>query len=81
MIGRKTEIQKINHLLKSRKSQFLAVTGRRRVGKTFLIDQTLSQHYCFSITGIQNASTEMQLLNFAVKLAEYQNTELSNPLN
>jgi len=71
MIGRKAEIKKIELLLTSRRSEFLAVTGRRRVGKTFLIDSTLRPQYCFSMTGIQNGSTSAQLVNFGVKLAEY----------
>ncbi len=74
MIGRQQEIKKIDLLLNSSRAQFLAVTGRRRVGKTFLIDTLLSNRYCFSMTGIQNGNINAQLLNFAVKLAEYKGT-------
>lgn len=72
MIGRKTEIKKIELLLRSERSEFLAVTGRRRVGKTFLIDTLLQDDYCFSLTGIQNGNTQQQLINFGIKLAEYK---------
>ena len=71
MIGRQEEIKKINRLLTSERSEFLAVTGRRRVGKTFLIDTILSPYYCFSMTGIQNGDLSTQLVNFGVKLSEY----------
>ncbi len=71
MIGRKKEIEKIERLLASGRSEFLAVTGRRRVGKTFLIDALLGKNYCFSMTGIQNGSITAQLINFGVKLSEY----------
>lgn len=71
MIGRKKEVDRIEKLLQSPRSEFLAITGRRRVGKTFLIDSTLRQYYCFSMTGIQNGNTATQLVNFSVKLAEY----------
>lgn len=74
MIGRKQEIRKINFLLNSNRSEFLAVTGRRRVGKTFLVDSLLREYYCFSMTGIQNSNMTAQLINFGVKLAEYQET-------
>ncbi|MFK8104471.1 MAG: ATP-binding protein [Saprospiraceae bacterium] len=74
MIGRKQEIKKINLLLASTRSEFLAVTGRRRVGKTFLVDTLLQAHYCFSMTGIQNGNTSTQLVNFGIKLSEYSNT-------
>jgi len=71
MIGRKVEVQKIHRLLDSRKSEFLAVTGRRRVGKTYLVDTVLRAHYCFSMTGVQNGNMQAQLANFAIKLSEY----------
>lgn len=74
MIGRKEEILKLKQLLQSDRSEFLAVTGRRRVGKTYLIDTILSEYYCFSMTGIQNGNTQAQLVNFSVKLAEYDGT-------
>lgn len=74
MIGRKQEIKKIELLLNSKRSEFLAVTGRRRVGKTFLVDTQLSKYYCFSMTGIQNGNIHAQLVNFGIKLAEYDGT-------
>lgn len=74
MIGRKAEIQKIELLLASERSEFLAVTGRRRVGKTFLIDTLLREQYCFNMTGIQNGTLQQQLVNFAIKLSEYNGT-------
>lgn len=74
MIGRKAEIQKIEMLLASERSEFLAVTGRRRVGKTFLVDTLLSSRYCFNLTGIQNGNTQQQLINFGIKLSEYDGT-------
>ena len=74
MIGRKKEMGKIQRLLISERSEFLAVTGRRRVGKTFLIDALLKEHYCFSMIGIQNGNVAAQLVNFSAKLAEYDGT-------
>ena len=76
MVGRTQEIQRIKDLTKSQRSDFLALTGRRRVGKTFLIDLALKEHYCFTMVGIQNGSTHEQLVNFGVKLAEYQHAAL-----
>lgn len=82
MIGRKKEIEKINQLLYSERSEFLAVTGRRRIGKTYLIDTLLQEHYCFSMTGIQNGNVSAQLVNFGVKLMEYDgSTEPKIPKN
>ena len=70
MIGRKQEIKRIQTLLTSNRSEFLAITGRRRVGKTYLIDTLLKDNYCFSMTGIQDGNTDAQLVNFGIKLAD-----------
>ncbi len=75
MIGRKKEVKRLKAALLAKKSSFIAITGRRRVGKTFLIDTTLGRHYCFSMTGIQNGDKTSQLFNFSVKLSEYANSE------
>lgn len=82
MIGRKQEIKRIQALLNSNRSNFLAVTGRRRVGKTYLVDTLLRDYFCFSMTGIQNGNTETQLVNFGIKLAEFnQNDNPIKPAN
>ena len=74
MVGRVTEVEKLKSALSLKKSSFIAVTGRRRVGKTYLVDSILREHYCFSMTGIQNGDKSTQLFNFSVKLAEYMKT-------
>ncbi|MEX1002061.1 MAG: ATP-binding protein [Crocinitomicaceae bacterium] len=71
LIGRKEPIKKMRELLNSRKSEFLAVTGRRRVGKTYLIDEVYKEHLCFRMTGIQDATIDQQLFNFQQKITEY----------
>ena len=40
MIGRKKEIEEFNRILNSDRAQLVAVYGRRRVGKTYLVDET-----------------------------------------
>ena len=81
MIGRKQEVKKLESALSANKSSFIAVTGRRRVGKTFLIDSILRENYCFSMTGIQNADKASQLFNFSVKLSEYMESEIPVQFN
>ncbi len=66
MIGRTIEVEKLKSALSLKKSSFIAVTGRRRVGKTYLVDSILKEHYCFSMTGIQNGDKSTQLFNFSV---------------
>ena len=50
LIGRQKEQQRLNKHLNSRKSEFIAVYGRRRVGKTFLIRQTFNNKFTFYLT-------------------------------
>ena len=80
MVGRYSEIKSLNIIKKKKKSVFLAVTGRRRVGKTYLIDKYFEKNMCFRFTGIQHASFAEQINNFTIKLSEYSKTPiLSHP--
>jgi len=71
LIGRKKEVKKLKSYLVSRKSEFVAVYGRRRVGKTFLIRKTYNNQFSFQLTGLANASMKEQLGQFNVALAQY----------
>ncbi len=71
-IGRKREQQIFKRLLKSGQSEFVAVYGRRRVGKTELVRQVFDNQFTFQITAIANVTKAQQLLNFYTTLQEYQ---------
>jgi hypothetical protein len=65
IIGRKKEIQAIQSLKESTKSEFLAVYGRRRVGKTYLIRNVFNEEdFVFQLTGLANTKLQGQLANF-----------------
>lgn len=51
--------------------EFLAVYGRRRVGKTFLIKETFKNDFTFHVTAIANSSLKEQLYNFNASLNKY----------
>ena len=51
IIGRKSEILELERHYQSDRSEFIAVYGRRRVGKTFLIKQTFKGRITFQHTG------------------------------
>ena len=64
IIGRNKERQLLLSLLESDKSEFVAVYGRRRVGKTYLVRETFNYTFAFQHTGVQNATMKEQLEEF-----------------
>ena len=64
LIGREKEIATLKELLNSQESEFVALYGRRRVGKTFLIETIYQKEMVFSITGLNKSSKALQLENF-----------------
>ena len=57
MIGRKKEIKELNMLYEKNSAELVAVYGRRRVGKTFLIDEVFSDRITFRHTGLSPESS------------------------
>lgn len=76
LIGRKAERAILQEALLSNEAEMVSVIGRRRVGKTFLITSTYKAQTVFEITGVQNASRQLQLRNFRDVLAEYAESNL-----
>lgn len=71
MVGRNEELEIIDKLLKSKKSDLVIVTGRRRVGKTYLIREAFKDFICFEFTGTQYGETENQLQKFSKEISKY----------
>jgi uncharacterized protein len=80
LIGREEEIEKINRLLQSNQPEFLAIYGRRRVGKTFLIRQYLKQHIVFDFSGTKDGVLQKQLANFYEEYIKRSKTKKKQPL-
>ena len=68
IIGRDSQIETLNTALASNQSEFVAVVGRRRIGKTFLIKSFFEEDICFYVTGVQNQPMKTQLQAFANEL-------------
>jgi len=58
LIGRQREQQQLLRLSRTERSEFLAVYGRRRVGKTYLIRETFHNEFSFSHTGLAPVNEE-----------------------
>ena len=75
--GRKQEIEVLEGLLQKSSPEFVAVYGRRRVGKTYLIREVYKDHIVFECSGLHQKSMGQQLENFWLTLQEYRNTSAS----
>jgi uncharacterized protein len=69
IVGRKNEISRLQKIIESPKSEFIAIYGRRRVGKTFLIREFFNYTFDFQVSGLANADTSQQLFNFYTSLS------------
>jgi uncharacterized protein len=78
--GREKEKRRMRRLMESGKAEFLAVYGRRRVGKTFLIRQFFEKDLCFQMSGSYGSSTEDQLYSFAEALAPLVKSKVPLPI-
>ena len=70
MIGRTLEKESLERAEKSDRSEFVAIYGRRRIGKTFLVRETFGQRITFSHTGVENVNQAGQLRAFQSSLRE-----------
>ena len=85
IIGRKREIEELNRYYNSGNAEFIAVYGRRRVGKTFLVNEVLGDNMVFRHTGLspydrkRKVSLKDQLQNFFFSLIRYGMEGISQP--
>jgi AAA+ ATPase superfamily predicted ATPase len=68
MIGREYEIGRLQESFRSNSSELIAVYGRRRVGKTYLIRNACKAHLKFEVTGLYGGNREQQLAVFYKQL-------------
>ncbi len=83
LIGRTKEQETLRKALLSDESEMVAIIGRRRVGKTFLIRSVYRERIDLEFTGVQNATRREQLESFHFLLQKYarRNTILNLPKN
>lgn len=81
VIGRKNEIRELEHCAKTKKSELICVYGRRRVGKTYLVEQTFANYFAFRATGVEGGNKSAQLESFYQRLKEAGDTEKKRPRN
>ncbi|WP_244440328.1 hypothetical protein [Bacteroides rodentium] len=75
IVGRIREQKALMEYMDSKESEFIAIYGRRRVGKTFLVREMLGDSFAFYVTGVDNVSMQEQLLNFNLALRKSSGKE------
>lgn len=71
-IGREKEQRLLKEYIDSDQSEFIAVYGRRRVGKTFLIQKVIGNGFAFYVAGMNSVPMRIQLKNFIQGLRKYR---------
>jgi len=77
IIGREAEQKILRECLASKKSEFVALYGRRRVGKTFLVREVLGADFIFYASGLLDGTGEEQLANFNNEIVNYGGSHLN----
>lgn len=80
IIGRAAEIQILNDALASSKAELIAVYGRRRVGKTYLVRTVYEKNMLLEFTGMNNVESGEQLENFSLTVQTAFRQHLALPL-
>ena len=79
MIGRTKELEILANAYASKKAELVAVFGRRRVGKTYLVGSFFEGKIDFELTGLKDGTKQQQLRNFAYSLKDAQKSEALPP--
>lgn len=79
IIGREAELKQLQNSFESNEAQLVIVYGRRRVGKTFLINHFFNRRFDFKLTGEFKADMQAQLDNFHSELKRHSNVDCPKP--
>lgn len=71
LIARTRECEELNKCMDSDKSEFVIICGRRRIGKTYLVEKYFDGKFDFKFVGGHNLRTRDQLRNFSKALKKY----------
>lgn len=78
-IGREKEVALLEKYYASSKSEMIAVYGRRRVGKTYLIKETMGKHFDFEFIGMHKTPAKIQRELFQKQINGLADSDAKNP--
>lgn len=79
IIGRRHEQEILANCVESDKAEFIAIYGRRRIGKTFLVKQYFAEKFDFYITGVYKITRSEQLRLWQEQLKQYSGIKRQKP--
>ncbi|MBQ8489009.1 MAG: ATP-binding protein [Pseudobutyrivibrio sp.] len=79
IIGRIEECERLNEVLEADSAQLVIVYGRRRVGKTYLINQYFENKFAFKVTGAYMQPKAVQIKNFIQELSRKTKQKYEQP--
>lgn len=79
LIGREPEIKSLKEYTLSGRAEFVAIYGRRRVGKTFLVKNLFENSLAFSMTGIINGKMSEQMEAFVDAMIDFSGNTVETP--
>ena len=71
MIGREEERRSFAKAMSAKESQFIALYGRRRVGKTYLVRESLGRDFVFEHVGVYDGTYDEELESFGKSLSKW----------
>lgn len=81
IIGREQECQLLDNFARSGKPEFIVVYGRRRVGKTYLVNRFFDEQFTFKFTGLAVRNRTAQLAAFHAALNQQSKVAFPQPSN
>ena len=71
MIGRQNELKVLKKAYDSNESQLVAIYGRRRIGKTYLVNEAFNHAFAFHHSGLKRGNLKEQLKQFRMSLRQH----------
>ena len=81
IIGREIEQKQLKNIIESNDAELLAIYGRRRIGKTYLIRNAYEKQLIFELSGVHNATLSQQLEVFGNAMSRATGFPIASPRN
>lgn len=81
LVGRENERRMLKEAYEADESKFVAIYGRRRIGKTYLVRETFENHFTFQHSGYFGGKLSDELFEFCISIRQYGLDGFEQPKN